>query len=100
MKNSKNFIKSLILISGFIVSGLVFGFNQIEKESQKKILANKLGEKVLICHFPPGNLGNSHPIEISVNALKGHLAHGDTVGPCQTDDDDGDDDTGVGTWFL
>lgn len=38
--------------------------------------------KITICHVPPGNPANAHTIEISVNALPAHLAHGDTVGPC------------------
>jgi LPXTG-motif cell wall-anchored protein len=38
--------------------------------------------KITICHVPPGNPANAHTIEISVNALPAHLAHGDTVGAC------------------
>jgi len=40
------------------------------------------GNKVTICHIPPGNPENAHPITISVNALDTHLAHGDTIGDC------------------
>lgn len=37
------------------------------------------GEKVLVCH----NVSKKpHTINISVNALPAHLAHGDTLGPC------------------
>ena len=32
-------------------------------------------EKVLICH-------NGHDINVSINALQAHLAHGDQVGSC------------------
>lgn len=56
-------------------------------------------EKVDVCHVPPGNPGNAHTISISGNALKAHLGHGDTEGPCPAerpgradDDDDSDDD--------
>jgi hypothetical protein len=38
--------------------------------------ADKADKKVTVCHK-----GNA--IEISVNALSAHLAHGDTEGPCQ-----------------
>ncbi len=38
--------------------------------------------RVTICHVPPGNTGNAHTINVSVNALPKHLAHGDTCGPC------------------
>ena len=40
-------------------------------------------EKVLICHIPPGNPGNPQTISVSVNAVPAHLAHGDSVGPCE-----------------
>ena len=47
---------------------------------------DQYGEKVLICHIPPGN--PDHPITISVsqNAVPAHLAHGDTEGPCPDED--------------
>lgn len=39
--------------------------------------------KVTICHFPPGNPGNRHTINVSPNALSAHcMNHGDTCGPC------------------
>lgn len=40
------------------------------------------GNKVTICHIPPGNPDNAHSITINVNALEAHLAHGDTFGDC------------------
>lgn len=41
------------------------------------------GDKITVCHIPPGNPENMHEIDISVNALNAHLAHGDNVGGCQ-----------------
>jgi hypothetical protein len=38
--------------------------------------------KVTICHIPPGNPANAHTIEVSKNALKAHLKHGDYLGEC------------------
>ena len=38
--------------------------------------------KVDICHIPPGNPANAHTINVSVNAVKAHLAHGDSLGAC------------------
>lgn len=35
--------------------------------------------KVTVCHIPPGNPGNCHEIEVSMNALDAHLAHGDNL---------------------
>jgi hypothetical protein len=39
-------------------------------------------DKVDICHIPPGNPDNAHTINVSVNAIPAHLAHGDTLGEC------------------
>jgi hypothetical protein len=45
--------------------------------------ASAQGEKVTICHIPPGNPENAHSITISVSALQTHLdQHGDSVGEC------------------
>jgi type II secretory pathway pseudopilin PulG len=38
--------------------------------------------KVDICHIPPGNAQNSHTLNVSPNAIKAHLAHGDYIGAC------------------
>jgi hypothetical protein len=40
------------------------------------------GGKVDICHIPPGNPANAHTINVSVNAVRAHLAHGDNLGGC------------------
>ncbi|MBW8049771.1 MAG: DUF4476 domain-containing protein [Cytophagales bacterium] len=40
------------------------------------------GNKVTICHIPPGNPSMAHTLSISRNALESHLAHGDYVGSC------------------
>jgi hypothetical protein len=42
------------------------------------------GEKITVCHIPPGDPENMHEIEISAKALDAHLAHGDRVGSCRT----------------
>jgi hypothetical protein len=60
------------------------------------------GNKVDVCHIPPGNPENVHTITISDKALDAHIAHGDIVGSCNANCatlcDDGDactvDDTG------
>lgn len=40
--------------------------------------------KVTICHYPPGNTDNPQTITIDESALQAHLGHGDTLGPCTT----------------
>jgi hypothetical protein len=39
--------------------------------------------KVDVCHIPPGNPANAHVINVSVNAVPAHLAHGDFLGACE-----------------
>src|SRR5262245_1198047 len=64
--------------------------------------AVQAGQKVNVCHIPPGNPANFHTILISESALAAHLAHGDVAGSCDNlcallcDDDDACtvDDTG------
>jgi hypothetical protein len=53
------------------------------------------GDKVTICHIPPGNPENAHSITISVSALQTHLdQHGDSIGECAGDGGGGDGDGG------
>ncbi len=49
------------------------------------VLPQSTGGKVVICHYPPGNSGNRHTIEVGQAALSAHLAHGDTQGPCPSE---------------
>ena len=43
------------------------------------------GNKITICHVPPGNSDNKQTIEVSEKAVDAHLAHGDRLGPCNTE---------------
>jgi len=47
--------------------------------SNKPNKATSTNEKVLICH-------NGHDINVSINALQAHLAHGDQIGSCSGGD--------------
>lgn len=38
--------------------------------------------KIVICHYPPGNISNYKTLTISKSALQAHLDHGDVVGAC------------------
>jgi hypothetical protein len=42
--------------------------------------------KVVICHIPPGNPDNPRTISVGEPAVPAHLAHGDSLGPCEDDD--------------
>ncbi len=41
-------------------------------------------DKVEVCHRPPDDPSNYHTISVSANAVAAHLAHGDLLGPCET----------------
>ena len=50
------------------------------------------GEKVTICHFPPGNPANFHTITVGAKAADKHMQnHGDMMGECCSVDDICDD---------
>ena len=51
------------------------------------------GKKINVCHIPPGNSDNAHTINISVNAWKAHMAHGDSWGECKPDQTDDTDES-------
>ena len=44
-------------------------------------------DPVVVCHIPPGNTANTRNLRINRSALKAHLAHGDTEGGCQANDE-------------
>ena len=51
-------------------------------------------DKVTLCHLPPGNPENGHTISVGGEAHLAHLAHGDVLGECADDDEDGDHEDG------
>lgn len=62
------------------------------------------GKHVLICHnTSEDDVGNSHSIRVSVNAVSAHLRHGDTLGQCEDavlydeTDDEPTDETDIDT---
>jgi len=42
-------------------------------------LSLKAGDKVAVCHVEGQKSGRAHVIEISINAVLKHLAHGDSL---------------------
>lgn len=57
--------------------------DEITKKSINEYLSE--GEKkITICHYPPENPSNKQTLEISESARAAHLAHGDTIGACET----------------
>ncbi len=56
------------------------------------------GEKMTICHRPPGNPDNAHTITVGEDSWEAHENHGDTKGECPDDagSEDGDHERGGG----
>ncbi len=49
-------------------------------------LSSVTGSGATICHYPPGNPTNAKTLTVGLPAAKAHMtAHGDTLGPCETD---------------
>jgi hypothetical protein len=71
-------MKKILSLLGMALIALVL-ISSTEKGNNDK--------KIIVCHIPPGNPANAHDIEISVNALPAHLAHGDFVGGCHSECD-------------
>jgi hypothetical protein len=47
-----------------------------------RVATNGPGQKLTICHHPPGNPTNAHTLQIGASAWPAHQAHGDTMGAC------------------
>jgi hypothetical protein len=57
--------------------------NPVTAGADKLSKTTNANEKVTICH-------NGHEINVSINASKAHLAHGDQLGSCSAGGDPGD----------
>lgn len=71
-----------VLVEDANSNPLMIKTNNINSSNDDSIWYSDNGNKVTICHVPPGNPENAHSITINVNALDAHLAHGDTIGDC------------------
>ena len=69
-------MRSMVAVSLFLllVPGSADGKTKVESNSKTEFV---------VCHVPPGNPEGAHTIVVGGrNLLKGHLRHGDTMGPC------------------
>ena len=55
---------------------------EFEVEEEDEHEERLLGDKITICHIPPGNPSKAHTITVGGNAVDKHLAHGDVIGSC------------------
>jgi len=53
------------------------------------------GDKVCLCHVPPGNPGNAHTICVGAPAVNAHLNHGDSLGECSSSSSSCGGDEGI-----
>ncbi|KAA3609446.1 MAG: hypothetical protein DWQ01_08925 [Planctomycetota bacterium] len=67
-----------------------------EKESEEKDKDQEDGDWVVICHRPPGNPKAAKTMRIPRSALKAHLDHGDTLGPCEESEESDSKGSGKG----
>jgi hypothetical protein len=68
MKSRWIWVGGMAAITAAALAGTMIGQNQ----------------DVTICHIPPGNPAGAETIVVPQSAVAGHLAHGDTLGPCPT----------------
>jgi hypothetical protein len=57
-------------------------FNSLRVECSNNIACGANGNKVLVCHIPPGNNNNPTTICVSPSAVPALLAQGAYLGPC------------------
>ncbi len=87
-----NYLRSTSVPGGFIFPGDVVRATILPApgaapeiltgDDSRQVTFADEGNVVTICHIPPGNPGNAHTICIGESAVPAHLAHGDTLGPC------------------
>ena len=71
-------MKIWTLVAVFGMLGSSFG-PEAQAEDYSQYQCGKTG-KVLVCHKNPAG---EHVISVSSNAVKAHLAHGDSLGRCE-----------------
>lgn len=91
-----NRIQNRLERRGITVSGI--GDNFIERcveddedDNSTDDNTSVVGEKVTICHVPPGNPDNAKTITVGAPSARAHLSHGDTLGECEGDGGNGDE---------
>jgi len=69
-------------VEAVLIDGVLFA-TEIEFEEEEEVEERSFGDKITICHIPPGNPSKAHTITVgSENAVNKHLAHGDVMDSC------------------
>ena len=79
----KKITASLVLIVGLTALALLAGAGLASTGSSSSA-AYQYGKKVTICHRTHSKKHPFVTITVSQNALKAHLKHGDSIGPCSS----------------
>jgi len=59
-----------------------FEVEEDEHEEERNEGKRPNGDKIAVCHIPPGNPSKAHTITVGERAVDRHLAHGDEIGSC------------------
>ena len=73
------------LVAGVVTALAVGGLGPVASAvspSGESAAAKQYADKVTICHHTGSKKNPFRTITVSRNALKAHLKHGDTIGPC------------------
>ncbi len=66
-----------IFVDSSDLKGMGFHFEREDLKFSGKPIAHKIN----VCHYPPGNCGNMHTIQIDSSSLGAHLSHGGSTCP-------------------
>src|SRR3954466_6892786 len=80
---AKKITASAVVVGGSTTLALLAGAG-LASTSSSSSAAYQYGKKVTICHRTHSKKHPFHTITVSQNALKAHLKHGDSVGPCSS----------------
>lgn len=76
------FAAALVTWGVFAALTIVGGVGGLLSSGHAASAEYEYGKTVTICHRTGSDTNPTVTISVSENALNGHLAHGDTIGPC------------------
>jgi len=71
-----------LTIAAIAMVAVIMGMSAFAPAMADKPGEEPIGEKVLVCHVPPGNPDNARTISTSAEDEQEHLDHGDSPGRC------------------
>lgn len=84
MKKSGLAVLAVALVS-LLASGTALAqVTDLDRTSVFRDDVVRIGVVVTLCHIPPENPSSARTLQVAQAAVPAHLAHGDTLGACQT----------------